>query len=110
MSFYFILFFSLGQGFIEGRIVGGNVPAPHFIKYIVSLQSIKGQHFCGGSLINKYWVLTAGDSGGPLVCDGRVYGIVSWGNGCGNSRYPGVYTAVSRFHENAKQSRKRLAL
>ncbi|XP_018615770.1 trypsin-like [Scleropages formosus] len=227
------------QGFIEGRIVGGNVPAPHFIKYIVSLQSIKGQHFCGGSLINKYWVLTAahcniglnqmiivagdyslgvyegteqfftpellithpqynksnnnadimlirlnvpvymnsfvaaaplprsgalvsegrmcrtsgwgftnpgggqvpsvlrtvrlpivssarcnsstsfdgnitvnmicagysaggkdackGDSGGPLVCDGRVYGIVSWGNGCGNSRYPGVYTAVSRF-------------
>ncbi|KAL4623770.1 trypsin-3-like [Arapaima gigas] len=227
------------QGFSNGRIVGGNVPAPHFIKYIVSLQSLKGQHFCGGSLINKYWVLTAahcniglhqmiivagdyilgvyegteqfftpellvthpeynksnnnadimlirlnvpvymssfvavaplphsgaamsegrvcrtsgwgftnllggqvpsvlrtvrlpivssarcnssqsfggnitvnmicagytaggkdackGDSGGPLVCEGRVYGVVSWGNGCGNARYPGVYTAVSRF-------------
>uniref|UniRef100_A0A8C1S7C6 trypsin n=1 Tax=Cyprinus carpio TaxID=7962 RepID=A0A8C1S7C6_CYPCA len=38
-----------------------------------------------------------GDSGGPLVCDGRVYGLVSWGNGCGDSRFPGVYTAVSRF-------------
>ncbi|KAL0181691.1 hypothetical protein M9458_024097, partial [Cirrhinus mrigala] len=37
-----------------------------------------------------------GDSGGPLVCDGRVYGLVSWGNGCGDPRFPGVYTAVSR--------------
>lgn len=38
-----------------------------------------------------------GDSGGPLVCDGRVYGLVSWGNGCGDPRFPGVYTAVSRY-------------
>uniref|UniRef100_A0A3Q2GD40 trypsin n=1 Tax=Cyprinodon variegatus TaxID=28743 RepID=A0A3Q2GD40_CYPVA len=38
-----------------------------------------------------------GDSGGPLVCRGRVYGMVSWGYGCGDARFPGVYTAVSRF-------------
>ncbi|KAG9353046.1 hypothetical protein JZ751_017622 [Albula glossodonta] len=38
-----------------------------------------------------------GDSGGPLVCEGRVYGVVSWGNGCGDARFPGVYTAVSVF-------------
>ncbi|KAJ8016917.1 hypothetical protein DPEC_G00012320 [Dallia pectoralis] len=44
---------------IQGRIVGGYAPTPHSIKYIVSVQTLRGQHFCGGSLINKYWVLTA---------------------------------------------------
>ncbi|XP_028265616.1 trypsin-3-like [Parambassis ranga] len=38
-----------------------------------------------------------GDSGGPLVCDGRVYGVVSWGKGCADAQFPGVYTAVSKF-------------
>ncbi|XP_039655018.1 trypsin-3-like isoform X3 [Perca fluviatilis] len=38
-----------------------------------------------------------GDSGGPLVCRGCVYGVVSWGNGCGDAKFPGVYTAVSKF-------------
>lgn len=43
----------------------------------------------------------AGDSGGPLSCldpvDNirKVYGIVSWGYGCGLKGYPGVYARVS---------------
>ena len=44
-----------------------------------------------------------GDSGGPLhVIDKNTgkyqeIGIVSWGNGCAQKRYPGVYTRVSRY-------------
>uniref|UniRef100_A0A8C9R4S9 chymotrypsin n=1 Tax=Scleropages formosus TaxID=113540 RepID=A0A8C9R4S9_SCLFO len=42
-----------------------------------------------------------GDSGGPLVVKrGSVWvqaGIVSFGNGCAEPSYPGVYTRVSRY-------------
>ncbi len=48
-----------GNDVIQSRIVGGYVPAPYSIRYIVSIQSATGQHFCGGTLINKYWILTA---------------------------------------------------
>ncbi|KAM9751505.1 trypsin [Menidia menidia] len=223
----------------QERIVGGYAPVPHSIKYIVSIQTTNRQHFCGGFLINRFWVITAahcniglknmmvvagdysltiyegteqeiqpqflvphpaydsntknndimliklrapiylnsyvsvvllprqdaaiaegrvcrvsgwgytspkggqipstlrtvklpiispekcngsdsfdgnitqnmlcagysvggkdacqGDSGGPLVCDGRAYGVVSWGTGCADAQFPGVYTAVSKF-------------
>ncbi|GJQ74679.1 hypothetical protein Trydic_g21531 [Trypoxylus dichotomus] len=38
-----------------------------------------------------------GDSGGPLVCDGLLTGIVSTGTGCGNAKYPGIYTEIAYF-------------
>jgi secreted trypsin-like serine protease len=36
-----------------------------------------------------------GDSGGPLVLDGRLLAIVSWGKGCAEPGYPGVYAEVA---------------
>ena len=39
------------------------------------------------------------DSGGPLFTRNpfTLVGIVSWGEGCGDPRYPGVYTRVSEY-------------
>lgn len=43
-----------------------------------------------------------GDSGGPCmkkIKDNWVLvGIVSWGNGCGEAKFPGVYTKVLSYH------------
>uniref|UniRef100_A0A3P8USD0 chymotrypsin n=1 Tax=Cynoglossus semilaevis TaxID=244447 RepID=A0A3P8USD0_CYNSE len=41
------------------RIVNGEEAVPHSWPWQVSLQDYTGFHFCGGSLINENWVVTA---------------------------------------------------
>ncbi|XP_032189167.1 neurotrypsin isoform X2 [Mustela erminea] len=62
-----------------------------------------GRMLCAGNLQEHKRVDSCqGDSGGPLMCvrSGEswvVYGVTSWGYGCGAKDSPGVYTKVSAF-------------
>ncbi|CAL8404116.1 unnamed protein product [Boreogadus saida] len=49
------------------RIVNGEEAVPHSWPWQVSLQQSNGFHFCGGSLINENWVVTAAH------CNVRTY-------------------------------------
>ncbi|KAM5299620.1 serine protease 38 [Ctenodactylus gundi] len=61
---------------------------------------IQPDMLCAGDLWNMKTVCE-GDSGGPLVCEvNRTWlqiGVVSWGRGCTQPLYPGVYARVSYF-------------
>ncbi len=59
----------------------------------------KATMLCAGTP-NGHSDACQGDSGGPLTTatDSRLLvGVVSWGDRCGSSRYPGVYTRVSAY-------------
>ncbi|KAJ7419036.1 hypothetical protein WISP_56455 [Willisornis vidua] len=56
--------------------------------------------FCAGYFDSKSDACQ-GDSGGPLACEedeiSYLYGIISWGDGCGRANRPGVYTRVTNY-------------
>ncbi|XP_075276536.1 hepatocyte growth factor activator serine protease isoform X2 [Opisthocomus hoazin] len=56
--------------------------------------------FCAGYLDSRSDACQ-GDSGGPLACEkdevSYLYGIISWGDGCGRVNKPGVYTRMTNY-------------
>ncbi|MEQ2243745.1 hypothetical protein ILYODFUR_010039, partial [Ilyodon furcidens] len=44
---------------LGARIIGGQEVKPYSIKYQASLQTEKGEHYCGGTLVDKQWVVSA---------------------------------------------------
>nr|WP_280259666.1 trypsin-like serine protease [Nocardia abscessus] len=57
-----------------------------------------------GSAFDPYTMLCAGspiagatqyDSGGPLLVDGRLTGLISWGEGTARPGFPDVYTRLT---------------
>ncbi|MEU7042477.1 serine protease [Streptomyces varsoviensis] len=76
-------------------------------------QLTPGDEICAG-YIDKGGVDTCqGDSGGPMfrkdAAGGWIQvGIVSWGQGCAEPGYPGVYTEVSTFAADIKKAAKGL--
>ncbi|XP_046404259.1 trypsin 5G1-like [Ischnura elegans] len=64
-----------------------------FLDYITD-GGITDQMFCAGVKEDGKNSCN-GDSGGPVVTNDKLYGIVSWGIGCGEREYPIVYAKVS---------------
>ncbi|KAF7209190.1 trypsin-3 [Nothobranchius furzeri] len=55
----FIFCFSACSQADDVRIVGGQEVEPYSIKYQASLQTEKGQHYCGATLVAQQWVVSA---------------------------------------------------
>lgn len=62
MRWTFIFFFSVecGNRHRDSRIIGGTFSKEYEFPWLVALFHRGGSFFCGGSLINDQYVLTAG--------------------------------------------------
>ncbi|CAL4186022.1 unnamed protein product, partial [Meganyctiphanes norvegica] len=86
---------------------GGNQPNALRDATVTTMSNSQcSQSYGGGAILNSMICAASpgkdscqGDSGGPLVRNVGGYfrqtGVVSWGSGCADSRFPGVYSRVT---------------
>lgn len=75
----------------SGRIVNGHVAPDDQFKYQASLRTPKNQHFCGGSILNERWIITAAHCA-AVVVPGQTRAVV----GTHHIKFGGVAHTVSR--------------
>lgn len=68
------------------------------------INPITARMICAGLLIEGGKDSCQGDSGGPLTANGTLYGIVSWGLGCAQPHFPGVYSNVAELRSWIKNA------
>ncbi|XP_030386412.1 trypsin delta/gamma-like protein CG30031 [Scaptodrosophila lebanonensis] len=84
--------------------------------HIVSRSECAGSRYGYASKIKDTMICAAetnkdacqGDSGGPLVSNNKLVGLVSWGTGCAQTKYPGVYTDVAQLKSWVVDEAKKL--
>lgn len=69
------------------------------LAYETVRMEVTGNMICAGRLGIGGQDACSGDSGGPLVINNTLIGITSWGKGCGQPEYPGVWTRVPRIRD-----------
>ncbi|XP_045184211.2 coadhesin-like [Mercenaria mercenaria] len=92
----------------------GNAPGTRYLMYVnldtitnyrcktlMGWNSVYDTNLCAGAVRGGGKDTCQGDSGGPLVCQKHgvweIAGVTSWGDECGKSMSPGVYTRVSSY-------------
>ena len=99
---YLLKYLSLGAGFLPEKCQFVRVPV---ITNAACESDYSGKitdsMMCAGYQGQGGKDACQGDSGGPLVCNNNgnavIVGAVSWGFGCADPNFPGVYARVTHF-------------
>ncbi|XP_014227159.1 chymotrypsin-2-like [Trichogramma pretiosum] len=77
---------------LESRIVNGYNSRPNQRPFQVSLQNLRGSHFCGGAIVSRYWILTASH-----CTDGKQANQIRVVAGTINYKRPGQVRQATRI-------------
>jgi trypsin len=92
---------------LANSICAGQYGSMTFVGANMLCAAAPGKDTCQVSLSRDYFlklyfteyfkIFLQGDSGGPIFVNGVVVGITSYGYGCADPDYAGVYTRVSSY-------------